>query len=616
MAYQPIENHGIIGNMRTIALVGLDGTIDWFCLPRFDSPSVFGSLLDDKKGGHFKIGPKAGSSKQEQYYLPDTNVLITRFLSPEGTGEIADFMPMPESKSEASSVLIRRVKTTRGTVALRLECRPAFNYGRDSHKIEISLGCATFHAPAPPLGLTTDVPLRKDANGVAAEFELHQGEAKTFLLYSGDGPRKTLTEVEAEDSLAKTVQYWRRWIAKCDYAGRWREMVHRSALTLELLVYEPTGAVVAAPTTSLPERVGGERNWDYRCSWIRDSAFTVYALLRVGLTDEADRFMKWLESLCNDTGKTGSAGKNGSLQTVYGIDGRRSLPEEVLDHWEGYKGSRPVRVGNAAYQQIQMDIFGELMDAAYLYNKYGSPISIGLWRDLRRLVDWVCDNWDRADNGIWEVRAGRQHFVYSKVMCWVALDRAVRLAMKRSFPADINRWLKVRDEIYSQTLNKGWNDQMQSFVQYYKSDTLDASCLVMPLVFFMSPNDPQMLKTLDAVCQPVAKGGLLSESQVYRYNTRETADGLKGGEGTFNMCSFWLVEALTRAGRTDPERLDRARLLFENMLNQANHLGLYSEEAGACGEALGNFPQAFAHLAFISAAVNLDRALDERKTGE
>ncbi|MGH9453932.1 MAG: glycoside hydrolase family 15 protein [Terriglobia bacterium] len=613
MAYPPIENHGIIGNMRTVALVGLDGTIDWFCVPRFDSPSVFGCLLDDKKGGHFRIGPKSGSTKQEQYYLPDTNVLITRFLSPEGAGHIADFMPMPESKNETSSVLIRRVKATRGTVTLRLECCPAFNYGRDSHKVEISADGATFRAPGPLLGLTTDVPLRKDAGGVTAECVLHQGEAKTFVLYSGEGPRTPLTDMETEDLLEKTVQYWRRWIAKCNYKGRWREMVHRSALTLELLVYEPTGAVVAAPTTSLPERIGGERNWDYRCSWIRDSAFTVYALIRVGLTDEADRFMNWLEFLCNEAGRDTKAGKNGLLQTVYGIDGRRTLREETLDHWTGYKGSGPVRIGNAAYRQLQMDIFGELMDAVYLYNKYASPISHGLWRNLRRLVDWVCDNWDRTDNGIWEVRAGRQNFVYSKVMCWVTLDRAFRLAMKRSFPADVSRWLKVRDEIYLQTLSQGWNEKRQAFVQHYKSETLDASCLVMPLVFFMSPNDPQMLKTLDAVCRPVSQGGLLSESQVYRYNTYEASDGLKGGEGTFNMCSFWLVEALTRAGRTDPRRLDQACLLFENMLHQANHLGLYSEEAGSCGEALGNFPQAFAHLAFISAAVNLDRALGEAK---
>jgi GH15 family glucan-1,4-alpha-glucosidase len=612
MVYPPIENHGIIGNMRTAALIALDGTIDWLCLPRFDSPSVFGSLLDEKRGGHFRIAPKADSSKQQQYYLPDTNVLVTRFYSPEGTGEISDFMPMLESKSDTSSILIRRVKAARGTVAFRMECLPAFNYGRDSHKVEIVPEGARFHASSPPLSLVTDVSLHAENDGAAAEFLLHEGHAKTFVLTTTDAPHKPLTHAKAESLLARTVQYWREWVAKCNYHGRWREMVHRSALTLEMLVYEPTGAVVAAATTSLPERIGGERNWDYRYSWIRDSAFTVYALLRIGLTDEADRFMNWLETCCLGAGICGTpdpVAENTSLQTLYGIDGRRTLDEEILDHWEGYKGSRPVRVGNAAYNQLQMDISGELMDAVYLYNKYASHISHGLWLDLRRLADWVTDNWQRRDNGVWEVRGGQQQFVYSKVMCWVALDRAIRLAMKRSFPADINRWLKVRDEIYLEILSQGWSEKRQSFVQHYNCDTLDAGCLVMPLVFFMAPNDPQMLKTLDAVCAPISKGGLLSEGQVYRYNTAETADGLSGGEGTFNMCSFWLVEALTRAGRTDPTRLDQARLLFEKLLGLANHLGLYSEEAGPCGEALGNFPQAFAHLAFISAAFNLDRAL-------
>jgi GH15 family glucan-1,4-alpha-glucosidase len=294
---------------------------------------------------------------------------------------------------------------------------------------------------------------------------------------------------------------------------------------------------------------------------------------------------------------------------MYGIDGRHTLTEEILDHLEGYKGSRPVRVGNGAYNQLQLDIYGELMDSVYLYNKYGSPISYDLWNHLRRLITWVCDNWQRKDEGIWEVRGGQQHFLYSKLMCWVAVDRALRLADKRSFPADRNRWLKVRDQIYEEIMLRGWSAKRQAFVQHYGSESLDAANLIMPLVFFISPTDPRMLKTLDATnCSP-ENGGLVSNSLVYRYNVKDTTDGLRGEEGTFNICTFWLVEALTRAGRHDRARLDDARFMFEKMLGHANHLGLYAEETGHSGEALGNFPQAFTHLALISAAFNLDRAL-------
>ena len=361
--------------------------------------------------------------------------------------------------------------------------------------------------------------------------------------------------------------------------------------------------MVAAPTCSLPEELGGERNWDYRYTWIRDAAFTLYGFLRIGFTEEASQFMNWLEARCQDLGP------DGSLQIMYGLDGRRKLTEERLEHLEGYRGSRPVRIGNGAYGQLQLDIYGEMMDSIYLYNKYGSPISSDLWTHLRRLVDWVCDNWHREDEGIWEVRGGRKHFLYSKLMCWVAIDRGLRLADKRSFPANRDRWIKVRDHIYEEILTKGWSDRRQAFSQHYGSDSLDASNLIMPLVFFMSPTDPRMLKTLDAINSSPSKGGLVSNSLVYRYNLSETADGLSGDEGTFNMCTFWLVEALTRAGRTDRKRLEPARLIFERMLGYANDLGLYAEETGHSGEALGNFPQAFTHLSLISAAFNLDRVL-------
>jgi GH15 family glucan-1,4-alpha-glucosidase len=611
MAYQPIENYGIIGDMRTVALVGMNGSIDWFCFPRFDSPSVFAAILDETQGGHFTLAPTCGGITHKQFYWPETNVLITRFLSPDGVGEITDYMTAPEPGrgAEHPHQLFRRVTVVRGTMPFRMECCPAFNYGRDPHRVEIALEGASFYSPGLNLGLSSSLLLKEKGNAAVRDFTLEEGQTAIFILQEiepGAGCAACLSEREAVEVFIKTVEYWRRWLSKCTYTGRWREMVYRSALALKLLTFEPTGAIVAAPTSSLPEAVGGERNWDYRYTWIRDAAFTLYGLLRIGFTEEAAQFMQWLEACCHELNP------DGSLQVMYGIDGRQTLTEETLDHLEGYRSSRPVRVGNGAYNQLQLDIYGELMDSVYLYNKHGSPISYELWTHLRRLVNWVCDNWQRKDAGVWEFRGDQKHFVYSKLMCWVALDRALRLAEKRSFPADRDRWLKTRDQIYEQIMARGWSGKRQAFVQHYGSESLDAATLMMPMVFFVSPTDPRMLKTLEAITRSPEKGGLLSSSLVYRYDIQETVDGLTGEEGTFNICTFWLVEALTRSGRVDPGRLDEARLMFEQMLGYANHLGLYAEETGPTGEALGNFPQAFTHLALISAAFNLDKALGTR----
>jgi GH15 family glucan-1,4-alpha-glucosidase len=604
MAYQPIEDYGVIGNLRTVALVGRNGSIDWFCHPHFDSPSVFAAILDDKKGGRFRIFPQSDDVTQKQIYWPDTNVLVTRFLSMDGVGEVTDYMPIGAVREdEGFHGLIRRVKVVRGSMNFRMECFPAFNYARDQHTVELCEAGAKFLSPNLELALASDVELQRRDNGVAADFALREGETASFELHQLDGRVTRMSGAESERLFHETVRYWRKWIGQSTYKGRWRESVHRSALVLKLLTFEPTGAIVAAPTCSLPESLGGPRNWDYRYTWLRDAAFTVYAFLRIGFTEEAAAFMNYLDQRCHELAP------GDPLQVMYGIDGRHALDEEELPHLEGYNGSSPVRVGNAAHKQLQLDIYGELMDSAYLFNKYGAPISFELWMYLRQLVSWVCDHWQEDDEAIWEVRGGRRKFVYSKIMCWVAVDRAIRMAQKRSFPADWGKWDRERDEIYLDIMQNGWNEKRQAFVQYYGSDSLDASTLIMPLVFFLSPRDPRMLSTLQAIAKPPREGGLFSDGLVYRYDLEKTPDGLKGTEGTFNICTFWLVEALTRAGTGNPEQLYEARLLFERMLGYGNHLGLYAEEIGVRGEALGNFPQAFTHLSLISAAVNLDRAL-------
>lgn len=600
---QPIEDYAVIGDLHTVALVGKNGSIDWCCLPRFDSPSVFGALLDARRGGFFRIAPPAiPGMGHKQLYLPETNILITRFLSEDGVGEITDFMPV---KSAGSAVcahhLVRSVAVIRGSLSFELICRPAFNYARDPHTLHLSEQGAVFHSASLDLGLASDVPLEPDGlGGVRATFTLPAGQSVVFLLESaeaGDSVPICPPSCDYQESFERTLRYWRDWLSQCEYQGRWREMVQRSALVLKLLTYAPTGAMVAAPTTSLPETIGGARNWDYRYTWLRDTVFALDSLLTLGLTREAEAFMGWLDRCCH------TLDEEGALQPVYSLDGEHTLPEMMLNHLEGYRKSQPVRIGNSAYAQYQLDIYGELLDAISLFNSY-QPISYELWRYLRRLLGWLEQHWQDPDEGIWEVRGGPKPFVHSRLMSWVAFDRAVRIARERGLPAPIERWRRTRARIYEEIMKQGWSESKQSFVQYYGSDAIDASALLMIPTRFAGPTNPRILGTIRQIQQE-----LTSDSLVRRYNPRTAADdGLGSTEGTFTPCSFWLAESLACAGQ-----VDEARLMLEKMLTYANHVGLYAEEIGPRGEALGNFPQALTHLSLITACARLDQALNRRK---
>ncbi|WBB63342.1 glycoside hydrolase family 15 protein [Streptomyces sp. WMMC500] len=595
--YLPVADHGLIGDLRSAALVGTNGTIDWYCCPRFDAPSVFASLLDAERGGSFELAADV-PARRKQFYFPDTNVLITRFSADDGIGEIQDFMPVVNDSREADRHrLIRRVVCVRGTLPFRARVAPRFGYGTEPHTAHAQDRQVVFESSSLTLALTSSVPIEVAGGDAWSLFKLHEGQSAVFALdrVGGDVMPRHCPEAEAEEQFNATVAYWRRWLSRSRYRGRWREVVHRSALTLKLLTYAPTGAIIAAPTTSLPEHIGGERNWDYRYVWIRDAAFCVYALLRLGFTDEAEAFMGFLSEHVRLEATEGP----GPLQIMYGIDGRHDLPEQELPHLEGYRGSAPVRVGNGAVDQLQLDIYGALVDSLYLYDKWGQPVSSAYWDGISALVDWVCAHWNQPDQGVWETRSGPRNFLYSRLMCWVAIERAMRMARHRGLPADLVRWGRARDDIYRRIMRQGWSTERNTFVQYEDSHHLDASLLMMPLTKFISPTDPKWLATLDMLGED-----LVSDSLVYRYDPQLGADGLPGEEGTFSICSFWYVEALTRAGR-----LDEARLAFEKMLTYANHLGLYAEEIGHTGEQLGNFPQAFTHLALISAAFNLDRRL-------
>lgn len=599
MKYQPIENYGLVGDLATTALVGMDGSIDFMCYPRFDSPTIFAALLDREKGGHFRIAPHSGEFHQRQRYFPDTNILLTRFLGEQGIAEISDFMAIDHLGHRHN--LIRRVKVVRGKINLKMVFAPKFDYARTGHSIEKKPDRLIFipdHKRLPVLLFRSSVPVKIINGAAVAEFTLRSQQTASFVLEEAQGGKESPSANPEYVTAAfkQTMNYWLTWIAHSNYRGRWREMVNRSALILKLLTSHAYGSIVAAPTFGLPELIGGERNWDYRYTWIRDASFTLYALMRLGYTEEAQAFMRWMEQRCGEL-KPGRP-----LQVMYHVDGSRDLPEKVLTHFEGYQESRPVRIGNAASEQLQLDIYGELLDSVCIYDRHGEPISYDFWTKITTLIEWVCKNWKKPDDGIWEVRGGRRPFLYSRAMCWLAIQRAMEIAQRRSFPAPLVRWHRVRDEIYANVYKTFWNPQLKSFVQFPGAKTVDAASLLLPLVKFISPTDPRWKSTLAVIGKE-----LVEDSLVYRYLPSKAApDGLRGKEGTFSMCSFWYVECLARAGD-----LKQARFAFEKALGYANHLGLYAEQLGPCGEHLGNFPQALSHLALISAAWHLDEQLNK-----
>jgi GH15 family glucan-1,4-alpha-glucosidase len=607
--YPLIADHGLIGNLQTAALVATDGTIDWFCAPRFDSPSIFGCLLDHDHGGHLRTTPMADTFRRQQLYYPDTAILVTRFLTEAGVGEILDFMPIVSTTVASDRhKLVRLIRCVRGEMTFAIDIAPRFDYGRESYETHVSENGVVFQGPrnAMVLNLVREPDDERLAHiqmasqdELRAELTLSAGQMRGIVLETGEPrPPREIRVAEAWRLFDETVRFWRSWLAQCTYTGRWRETLERSAITLKLMTYAPSGGIVAAPTAALPEQIGGERNWDYRYTWIRDASFSVYALLGLGFTEEAAGLGRWMRDRVHE--QVGGVG--GPLNIMYRVDGSSDLTEEILPHWEGYRGSTPVRIGNGAADQLQLDIYGEAIDSIYFGDQLGLEAGHVGWRRLSDLLDWLVDNWNQPEEGIWETRGGRQDFTYGRLMSWVALDRGIRLADRHGRPAPVDRWRAERNAIYNQIMDVGWSEERQAFVQHSKTNVLDASLLRMSSVGFISPTDPMWLATLDAMDRE-----LVTDSLVYRYDPGASPDGLRGSEGTFSLCTFMYADSLARAGQ-----LEKARSTFEKMLTYANHLGLYSEEIALTGEQIGNFPQAFTHLALIDAALVLDRRLDHR----
>lgn len=593
MGHKRIEDYGLIGDSHSAALVGIDGSIDWCCFPRFDSPSVFAAILDDKKGGRFQISPIDTHSVRQEY-IPNTNVLSTTFQTDQGEATLIDFMPLTEgSRPGQCPHEIHRILTcTRGTMTMQCQFLPRLDYGRARTRVTAARNGAVASGNGYSLTLSSQVPLVVRQSQAHASFVLQEGDAYSFVVSYGCRRPPAVKALHSDEKLQRTIRYWESLVDEINFQGPWRKEVIRSFLVLHLLVYAPTGAIVAAPTTSLPEEIGGERNWDYRYSWLRDTAFTLGILYRLGDMREAHQFMNWLiDQLKSTPGRT---------QILYGIDPQSDLDEVVLHHLKGYRNSPPVRIGNKAADQIQMDVFGEVISSIATYHRYGGYISNELWDLVSEFAQVVCDSWTRPDHGIWEVRGPLQHFVYSKVMCWVALDQAITMARELERPAPIEKWQETADIIKQEVLDKGWSERKQSFVQRYGSDTLDASNLLMAFEGFLPPDDLRIQSTIKATTEELAQGYF-----VRRYKTEETQDGLDGDEGTFTMLTFWLIGALLFSGQ-----VRKALDLFQEFLNHANHLGLFSEMMDpATGEFLGNFPQAFSHIGLIHTARNLSQAL-------
>lgn len=591
MPYLPIADYAVIGDLHTAALVGRNGSIDWCCPRQFDAPSVFGALLDDAKGGRCRIAP-VGNWTTEQRYLPGTNVVETAFHA-EGGGvlQVTDFMPVGTARGKWTEIY-RRVLCPRGSVTFDILFEPRFDYGLQLPTLTRrtwGMLATDRDDDVATITSTRDVRWELGDGRATARHSLDAGAPLWFVIRFDDDEVHPLPQYEPERKLEATTQYWDQWVSRLKYQGPYQLEVRRSALALKLCCYEPSGAIVAAPTTSLPETFGGGRNWDYRFTWLRDSAFVLYALDRYGYDAEMMGFLGFLKRVCRRVDPE-------HLQIMFTIDARRDLAERNLDHLEGYRATRPVRVGNAAVRQFQLDVYGELLEAVNLWNSR-TPVSEGLWKVARDLVDWTAANWRRPDYSIWEPRQEPKHYVFSKVLAWVALDRGARMARDAGLKAEHERWQKEADLLHADVLERGWDPQRRTFVQAYGEPQLDASLLVTPLVGFLAPSDPRVRSTLEAVRRELAT---VCEDLIFRHRA---PDGLTGDEGAFLFCCFWMVQNLALVGQ-----FGEAERLFKNLLRRTNHVGLLAEEVDpATGEQLGNFPQALSHAALLNTAYILER---------